>query len=185
MDQMKWRRDGKVGDDNTMQVLWGFRLPDTGQELREGLVMLYSLNAVNGKRPAIYALGMTHEFTVFEMSPETPIDFDRSMFEQKELQPLTPATVGYQFRASSSGDAMDRLDKIVQLIGRMELPPDISREWEQHFPDGVDLAPHMLDASEMAERAKIERTATGDVDAITRKHDGATRVVIHDESHQN
>jgi hypothetical protein len=166
METARWRRDGTVGNDIEFKMIFAWQLPASGRTIREGLLMLYSLTPQDGREPMIYAPGMTHEFTVYEVDPETPIDFERSLFEQKQVSPLVPAVVGFQFRASGSKAAIDRVEDLVNRIVRMELPPDVPTEWLPFMRDGVDIAAELLDVGQVIEKSNVERKVGGERLAI-------------------
>jgi len=166
METVRWRRDGTVGDNNEFRMIFAWQLPASGRTIREGLLMLYSLTPHDGHEPTIYAPGMTHEFTVYEVDPETPIDFDRSLFDQKKVSPLVPAVSGFQFRAKRSQDAIDRVQDLVNRIIRLELPPDVPSEWLPFMRDGVDIASELVDVGQALEKSSVERKVGGEQLAI-------------------
>ena len=160
MDTTRWRKDG-VADDGRSKAIWAWRLPESGHAIREGMLMLYSLNETPGFRPVKFGAGVTHEFCVFEVDPDTPIDFEKSLFEQKGVSPLTPAVVSYQFHARSDSAAVDRMQDLVDRVLALELPADIASEWAPFFHDGVDMTTAPLDCDECRERIAVERPAEG------------------------
>jgi len=166
MESVKWRRDGTIGEENEFRMIFGWRLPASGRTIREGLLMLYSLTPVDGHDPTIYAPGMTHEFTLYEIDPETPIDFDTSLFEQKGLSPLVPAVCGFQFRARETQAAIDRVQDLVDRILRLELPPDVPCEWLPFMRDSVDITSAIVDVGQAIEKSHVERRVGGDRVAI-------------------
>jgi hypothetical protein len=91
MESITWRRDASIGNENEFRTIFAWRLPALGRTIREGLLMLYRLTPTGGHDSIIYAPGMTHEFTLYEVDPETSIDLDKSLFDQKSLSPLVPA----------------------------------------------------------------------------------------------
>ena len=140
-----------------MKAIWGLRLPEKSGPIREAIVMLYGLAPNDGKPAQRYSPDMTHEFTVYEVSPDTPIDFDRSLFEQKCLAPLLPATVGFQFTAQCDDAAAARLQQMADRIVAETLPPDVSSAWETFFPEGVDITRETVHAAISDAVAKIEQ----------------------------
>ena len=147
MDLVPWRRDTRDLGANSTHVIWGFRLPKGDREIKEGLVMLYSLVGVADQPPVLCAPGATHEFTVYEVDPGTRIDFAKSLFEQKCVSPLTPGIVGYQFEAHSSEEAMDRLGAVVRRIVDLELEPSDPGAWGPFFTDATLVPDKHLDIS--------------------------------------
>ena len=101
VERTRWRRDGLAEGDGRNIMVWAWRLPE-GLPYREGMLMLFNLVPTADQTPEIYARGMTHEFQVFEIDPATPVDFDKTLFDQKHLSPLTPACLAYQFKADST-----------------------------------------------------------------------------------
>ena len=148
------------------RVVWAWHSLDFEDPLREGMLLLYGLTVEGQHRPAINAPGMTHEFTVYEVDPETPIDFDRCLLDQKQVSPLVPAVVGFQLRAKRTQDAIDRVQDLVNRILRMELPPDVPSEWLPFMRDGVDIAAELVDVGHVVEKSNIERKVGGEQLAI-------------------
>jgi hypothetical protein len=154
MDKVKWRRDSTVAGDSAMHVVWAFRVPVSKSEYQEGLVMLYSMSRTADSSPTIYMPGMTHEVTVYTVAPETPIDFNRSLLEQKDVSPLTPHDIGFQFRAKSMADAVERIGDMVRRVVQLDVPPDVSSEWLPFFRDAVDISEPVVDTADAIEQLR-------------------------------
>lgn len=136
MEKTVWRKDGRVDESGRQKVLWGWKLPQSGLPYSEGIMMLCNLKPAGNCAPEIYAEGMTHEFQVFELDPATPLDFEKSLFEQPDVSPLLPSTVAYQFRAACDRDAAKRVGDLVDRVVRLQLPPDLPSEWAPLMRDG-------------------------------------------------
>ena len=163
LETTRWRKDGRSDQSGSMKMIWAWRLYDKGLQIREGMLALYSLTPHEGRDPDIYAMGLTHEFQVFEIDPETPIDFEESLFEQPGLSPLLPSRVAYQFRAKSAGEASDRIGDLVQRVASGELPPDIASEWAPFLRDAVDISSHQVDPEDLQERLAVAKVEDGRV----------------------
>ena len=90
----------------------------------EGLILMVNLIRAADFRPVVHREGMTHEITVYEVDPLTPIDYNKSLFEQKNVSPLVPTTVGFQFPADSNDDAIDRINALLQRAIAEDWPAD-------------------------------------------------------------
>ena len=166
MGGVRWRRDGSAGENNHLQVLFAWRLPTSNGSLRDGMALLYSLTPHEGVEPTIYVPGITHEFTVYEVDPETPIDFEKSLFEQKEVSPFVPAVAGYQFRAESAIAAVERVQALVSKVVDFQLVPEDCDAWAAFMSDGVDVVTPVLDVDRVIETAKIERSVSSALDSV-------------------
>lgn len=93
--------------------------------------------------PIKYNPNATHEFHLYALAPdaENKIDFDRNLFEQRSLQPLTPTNVAYQFKAKNDDYAWGRVNECVNLIFEKKLSPDTDfrPQWAELFKDGWTL----------------------------------------------
>jgi hypothetical protein len=166
MEKVKWRRDSVIGEDNEFKTVFAWQLPASGRTIREGLLILYSLTPFDGQEPTIYLPGMTHEFTLYEIDPGTPVDFETSLLQQKNLSPLVPAVCGFQFRAKSTQDAVARVEDLVGRVLRLELPPDVTSEWLPFMRDGVDITSELVDVGQVIEKSNVQRRAGGERIAI-------------------
>ena len=135
-----WRKDTLTGDNGDTITAWAWRVPIKQHMLREGMLIVYPLPKEQNERdPQFVAPGMTHEFTAYLLDPTVPVDFSRDLFTQKELSPLTPAVVGFQFQVLGDADPADRFHAFVDQIARGELKLTDAETWTSNFADGVPV----------------------------------------------
>lgn len=73
---------------------------------------------------------------IYRVSPETPIDFEKSLWEQPRVSPLLPARAGFQIAASSDTEAFTIVDAIAEKMMRLELIPFVAEELQRQVPRG-------------------------------------------------
>jgi hypothetical protein len=136
-----WRMDGVIEQTRRVKVIWAWRFASGSQEglPEEGLILMVNLIRAADCRSLVHREGMTHEITVYEVDPLTPIDYKKSLFEQKNVSPLVPTTIGFQFPADSNDDAIDRITALLQCAIAEDWPADIVGVWEKMFSDGVRI----------------------------------------------
>ncbi len=139
MHVVQWRRDVIVENTKRVQVVWAGRMPYNDLGLVDAMVMLYSLTEYEGFKPTIAAPGMTHEVSVYGVDPATPVNYDKSLLQQKEVSPLVPARIAFQFPATSHTAAIARIQSLGELMlnGTLGAVPE---DWLRFFPDGVNMA---------------------------------------------
>ena len=162
MDKVRWRRDGMLGDDERLKMAWAWRLPAFDGGMIEVMAMLYGINKVEGEPdPIVYALGMTHEITTYALDPEKNVDFGRNLFEQPELSPLLPACVGFQFRAKSTSEAIQRIQEMSERVIAGTLPAMVQSEWKPFFEDGCDIVTPLPDIDQNLDRLEVADSRSG------------------------
>src|SRR5262245_16623276 len=107
------RADQLIQSDGRFMAMWGLYLPTVHPLCTEFLLGGYSLPAEDDVRHIETA---SHEFMMFALHPRVRIDFERSMFEQRELVPMKPAVMGMQVSAGSDERFMDCMKKRVAWI---------------------------------------------------------------------
>lgn len=137
----KQRFDFKVASDGQYLAIWSLEIPDADPLWVDYMVCLYSLNGGPALALKKYREDVTHELIVCSMDPEVRIDFDKSVFDQGHLQPLTPPTHAFQFKAESDGAARSRVQVCVNSLMAGTLKPEVNgaREWDMLFADSVIL----------------------------------------------
>jgi hypothetical protein len=134
--------DGLIEQTGRVKVVWAWRFAGAADEgmPEEGLLLLINLIPTADFAPTAYGEGMTHEVTVYEIDPATPVDYQTSLFFQKSVSPLVPTTVGFQFHADSNDAAIDRINAVLQRVIDEDLPADVASAWEPMFSDGVRIS---------------------------------------------
>jgi len=119
--------------------------------VRDHLIMLYSLTPFDGFSPQLAEPGVTHELSVYEVDPATPVDYAKSLLEQKRVSPLTPCRIAYQVKAASGQEVVERIEWLIDRLLDGSLEVDQPSEWKQFFKNDCCIA--ILDAeSEQARR---------------------------------
>lgn len=138
----KSRFDTRIVD-GQFQALWSLRLPGVNPLWDEYMVLLYDVKSESELPIIRYRDDVSHEVVVVAMGVDVKVDYDRSLFEQSELQPLTPPNHGYQFKAADNLSATKRVEVCVNSILNGSLSPDSegAHVWEMLFSDGVKLCP--------------------------------------------
>lgn len=93
---------------------------------------------VPGQPPVIHLPGATHEFLLFAINPDMPVD------KWSDRQPgwlLSPINCGYQFIAESHEAALARIQGYVDLVlaGKLSPDTDFRSMWNSLFEDGHSL----------------------------------------------
>ena len=135
----KFRRDLHDASDTPYMAVFGIRMKPAEGEFQEVLLLLYSLATIDSRQPVLHFPEATHELTLYVLDPTKPINFHKNLFEQKELSPLTPAVVGYQFAAASNEVAVALLDPIVHRLLDRTLHYDVPSAWRDVLPQGFDI----------------------------------------------
>jgi hypothetical protein len=145
---IKRRGDAEFQDNGIWAGTIGFQCPWAHPIWSEYLLFVYDFaKPLDGKQPKKLNEAATHEFMLYAVAPETPIDFDKPLFEQRKLSPLTPPNHGYQFTAASNDEAWDRVNALVDECYK-ELSPgvfvlnpdtDYRRSWDNRMVDGWTL----------------------------------------------
>jgi hypothetical protein len=143
------RGDTSSGEGGIWTGAIGFQCPWAHPVWSEYLLLIYDLNTEmpNGKKAHKHNEAATHEFVLFSLAPETRINFDVNLYEQKSLSPLTPFNHGYQFVAESNEAAWDRVNSLIDACyrevtrGRYVLNPDSDyrADWDKRMEDGWSL----------------------------------------------
>jgi len=141
----KLRRDTLITEDGCIGAAWGMRLHGIDPARPDGLLLLYGLKPRPGlPSPLKYAPDVTHEFSVYGIDGGEQIRFDRNMWRQPELKPVLPASVAFQFSASSDEEAIERIQAVLDEALEGKAFPNVSEDWFANFPDAVDLSKPML-----------------------------------------
>lgn len=128
--------------DGIFSAAWGMSVPWAHPIWSEYVLFLYDIKAHAGvAAPILHKEGMTYEFVLHALDPNTKIDFSKNLFDQPALSPLQPANMGYQFKAASNEEAVSRIKPIIDLIenGQMSPDTDFARAWHPFFTEGFDL----------------------------------------------
>ena len=139
----KQRFDHEDPGEPSFVALWAIELKDQPRPWRECLVAVYALDDKSDRCCTRHRGDVTHEFAVFAVHPQTPVDYGRSLFDQPDLSPLNPPRVVFQFAANSNLDAVQRVSRYVGYMRAGDLPPRRANlaVWRQLFADGVSLLP--------------------------------------------
>lgn len=144
---LKIRRRGEtqVQDNGVWAGCIGFQAPWAHPIWSEYLLFIYDLNVEVTARKDVFKRdpSATHEFMLFAIDPDTPIDFDNSLFDQKNVSPLHPANYAYQFKAESNQAAWDRINSVIDKcfiqsnLGVFMLNPDTDyrAQWDAQLSD--------------------------------------------------
>jgi hypothetical protein len=100
--------------------------------------------------PIKYSPDVTHEFMAYSLGEGEQIDFDRNLWDQRNLSPRRPAVVAFQFKASGDEDAKDRISAFLQRCMRDEAVVNLKEQWLANFPGAVDLSTPLLDDEKIA-----------------------------------
>lgn len=145
----RWSAFAALDRDNTgiYGALWIVNAPGDHLAWDQYAVALYDLTTEGGLRPVIHKPGVTHEFCVFALGRDYPVDGDAEIMGQ-EYQRLDPPNMGYQFAAESNEAARDRVQAMVDRVvdGKLSLDTDYRAVWNNEFRDGVRLVTSVLDA---------------------------------------
>jgi hypothetical protein len=121
-------------------VTWGITAPWAHPIWSQYVASLCDLTTNYGQAPHIYKPGVTHEFIIQAVDPNTPIEPSKPLAKQK-YQFLSPLNHGYQFAAKDNKEALDRIQKLIDMIETGMLNPDTDyiSVWDHQFQDGVSL----------------------------------------------
>lgn len=121
-------------------AMWGMDCPGDNAFWSQYILMAYDLTSDTGEDPTIYREGMTHEFMVFAINPDTPLPPPPEGFLVAEYL-LHPANMAYQFPAASDAEAHERLQHAVNQVGAGLMSPDTDHRaaWDILFSDGFPL----------------------------------------------
>ncbi len=140
----EYRCDRISDDTGGMLVAWAFKSSSEVRVWPEYLVTLQAL--ARTPDTVIHDKHCTHEVHIFGLSPLVSVDYGRNIFEQSGLRPLTPSTVGYQFRAYSDDEAVGHVSVIVEHLLDGSLDPDDPEAdgWSSALPKAVPLRPSLV-----------------------------------------
>lgn len=135
--QPVYRYDSMTTPSGQTFMLWGLEVLGAHPVFTEFLLMGYSLPPTAVRHmPAA-----THEFILCSIDPATPLDYGRSLFDQKSVSPMQPPNVGFQLACANNLDWFARLFCAVEGIQHRRLHPDglDLTAWETLFIDGFAL----------------------------------------------
>lgn len=146
---IKRRGETVIQPDGIWTGAIGFQCPWAHPVWSEYLLLVYDLAGPDrmGKPAMKLNPAATHEFVLSAIAPDTPIDFDKSIYDQKTLSPLTPANCGYQFKAESNDAAWTRVNELIDACFREVTPgiyalnpdSDFRSQWDHKMQDGWTL----------------------------------------------
>ncbi len=155
--RVKRRGDSQVQDNGIWAGTIGFQCPWAHPVWSEYLLLAYDITtpAPVGHETIKRNPSATHEFILCALDPATPLDFGKSMFEQRTVTPLTPPNHGYQFVAESNDAAWARVNELVDACYREVTPgvfalnpdTDFRRQWDRIMADGWTLRESVLGSS--------------------------------------
>lgn len=136
------RFDFRVSPDGQYLAIWSLEIPDGDPVWVDYMVCLYSLNGGPALALKKYREDVTHELIVCSLDPESRVNFDKPVFDQGHLQPLTPPTHAFQFKAESDAAARSRVEVCVNslILGTLRPEVDGAAQWDNLFADAVNLA---------------------------------------------
>lgn len=136
-----WRTDTLAKTGGQTIVMFGMEVLGAHPVFIEYLLMGYSLNGGMAEKAVRHIEGASHEFILCSVSPLTPIDFKKSLFEQPGVSPLQPPNIGFQLAHETDAGLKARLQHCVNdiLEGRLSPDPQKPYEWEARFRDGFAL----------------------------------------------
>lgn len=120
---------------------WGITAPWAHPIWSQYVIYLYDLTTPTEKPPVIYLPGATHEFLLYAVDSQHPLDPKKSFATQK-IHTLQPGNYGYQMRCADNYAAVDRVQASVDQIAARTLSPDTDfrRAWDVLFHDCYALA---------------------------------------------
>jgi hypothetical protein len=118
MNYKKYRRDRLFTADGSLRLAWGLRRDCPAVDPSDQVVFLYSLRPTKtNPEPMLEYADSTHEVLVCEVAADTPIDFERSLWEQPRLSPMIPALVNHQLRGLDDGAAEALIQRLIIQAG--------------------------------------------------------------------
>ena len=109
----QFRRDVIEGVGGQMVAAWGLCLPGLRSRFDEFMITGCTLT---GQQDVIkHRDKATHEFLMFRVHPDTPIDFTESLFVQRPTV-LKPAFAGMQVPAGTDGDFLRCVGKRIDWV---------------------------------------------------------------------
>lgn len=135
-------RHDRNKDDGHFKSIWSLKIPGCHPVFDEYLVCLYAVSDLDDSIPVVrYREDLTHEVCVVTLAPDVRVDFNRDVFLQSKLIPLTPPNHAYQFKADSNDSAIARVQVLVNsmLAGTLSPEADPAGHWGMLFMDGVKL----------------------------------------------
>jgi hypothetical protein len=107
---------------------------------------MYSLEDAPGRQKSLkYAPGVTHEFTCYGIEGGEQIRFDLNMWRQRNLKPVLPASVAFQFVAGSQEEAVAVLQEMLDEVLATVAAPDLSKDWSARFRGSVNITRALRD----------------------------------------
>lgn len=132
--EVRKRFDFKLLSCGSLGAAWAVEPPQIHPYIKQAMLLLYGLG--HGLDVTRHYPEATHEFMIYRVSPETPIDFEKSLWEQPRVSPLLPARAGFQIAASSDTEAFTIVDAIAEKMMRLELIPFVAEELQRQVPRG-------------------------------------------------
>lgn len=132
-------------DTRIFNIAWMIDAPWAHPMWNQYVLLMYDLtsDAPTAVKPKIVLEGATHEFFLFAINPEFPVEKDAPIWQQHDgkFNVLQPANYGYQFKAESNEAATARIQQIIDKIVVMELSPDTDFRsyWDTILPDMKSL----------------------------------------------
>ena len=109
----QFRRDVIEGLGGQMVAAWGLRLPGIRGRFDEFMITGCTLT---GQKDVVkHRANATHEFLMFRVHPDTPIDFTESLFVQRPTV-LKPAFAGMQVPAGTDEDFLRCVGKRIDWV---------------------------------------------------------------------
>jgi hypothetical protein len=132
--EVRKRSDVKILANGSFGAAWAVEPPQVHPHFKQVMLLLYGFGYARNVFRHYHEA--THEFMLYHVSPATPIDFDKNLWEQRHVSPILPARAGFQITASSDTEAFEVVNVIAEKVMSLELMPLIAEELRQQVPRG-------------------------------------------------
>lgn len=123
--ELAYEQFHKNPDDATL-ALWFVHAPWMHMAWQWHVAGLIHLRDIEGqsKDPTFTVPGATHEFMVWALNPDMPLDFSIEKPAINPLQLLQPVSIVQQFKAENDAKALERIEHILEHVGKGEITLD-------------------------------------------------------------
>ena len=137
----KFRADSKTEPNGQLLVIKAFECIAEHSVFKEYMILGYSLRGIPDTETVKHVADATHEFLLCSVAPDTPIDWDKSLFEQTGVSPLYPANVSFQMSLPADAAFCIQLDACVDAIRSNALSPDPADKhtWDHFLPTSFPM----------------------------------------------
>jgi hypothetical protein len=125
-------------------MAWAYQIAGRKDGCDEILILGFALkdDPKTGAKAEKSRPDVTHEMSAYLVHPQTPIDFDTSLFLQPRVSPLTPALATVQWSAASDDLAVKMAAVRVAALIRGDFGPTWKKRWRVGFEADLGVCLH-------------------------------------------